>query len=138
MYLCALSKLLNLHDYLVNAKRSEYFVYFGAKATVLGFIVKYAVMVKYFNRRSVMGMGMKHRRLVSARSAPLNRNAPSCVCNGCSILVFLREHTHLYRGYSSVSIFIRTHANLGYLVTRTSFLLLIECLLQCECEFYCR
>lgn len=75
MYLCVLSKLLNLHDYLVDAKRVSNLCICGALANVLGFIL---VQVWW---HSVMGM--KHRLLVRARSAPLNRNAPSCVCNGC-------------------------------------------------------
>lgn len=102
----------------------------GAFANVLGF-----VMVHRYG--SVMGM--KHRRLVRARSAPVNRNAPSCVCNGCSILVFLcvRLYVHTCNVCTStlISNFVSIQANLGYLFDRTSFYYLVFCNAN---EFYCR
>lgn len=79
----------------------------GALANVLGFVM----VLRY---GSVMGM--KHRRLVRARSAPVNRNAPSCVCNGCSILVFyVYVHTCNERTSTLISNFVSIQANLGYL-----------------------
>lgn len=66
---------------------------------------RYIGMVYKLCRPSVMGIGTEHRRLVRARSAPLNRNTPSCVCNGCSILVFIRERIHRHRGYASISFY---------------------------------